>query len=65
MNKEAIKIRDHFGSVAALARALNIHRSSIYKWNKVPKLRAYQLKKMLDNNMTLLDILNARFTDIV
>lgn len=40
--KQAIK---HFGSAAALARALDISRQSVHDWGaKVPLGRAYQIE---------------------
>ena len=39
--QEVIK---HFGSVAALARALDISPSAIYMWTDVPLARQYQIE---------------------
>lgn len=44
--KQAIK---HFGSAAALAKALGITRQSVHDWgDEVPEGRAYQLEVMTD-----------------
>lgn len=39
----------HFGSVAALARVLEITPAAVYQWGEdVPKLRAFQLERLTD-----------------
>lgn len=45
LTADAIK---HFGSRAAIARALGISRSAVSYWGEhVPALRAYQLRELL------------------
>jgi DNA-binding transcriptional regulator YdaS (Cro superfamily) len=47
--KQAIK---HFGSAAALAKALGITRQSVHDWgDEVPEGRAYQLEVMTDGEL--------------
>lgn len=44
--KDAIK---HYGSAAALAKALQISRQSVHDWgDEVPELRAYQIEVLSD-----------------
>lgn len=48
--RQAIK---HFGSAAALAKALGITRQSVHEWgSEVPEGRAYQLEVMTDGALT-------------
>lgn len=38
------RLVEHFGSRAALARALGVTRSAIYQWSEIPEPRAYQIE---------------------
>lgn len=40
---QAIKLA---GGVSALARLLNINKSAVSRWAKVPMLRAYELREL-------------------
>ena len=62
MNKEAKLIIQYFGSVPAIAEALDVSRHAIYQWKKVPQLRAYELEELMNNAMERSSILRANFT---
>ena len=35
----------HYGSVAALAAALNVRVQAVYQWKTIPMLRQYELER--------------------
>jgi molybdenum-dependent DNA-binding transcriptional regulator ModE len=37
---------EHFGSVSALAKALNVTYEAVRQWNGVPELRQYQIERI-------------------
>lgn len=38
----------HYGSVAALAAALNVRVQAVYQWKSIPMLRQYELERATD-----------------
>lgn len=45
-NIDKQKLVDAAGGVSALARLLNINKSAVSRWDKVPMLRAYELREL-------------------
>jgi len=45
---QAIK---HFGSVAALAKALKVTYEAVRQWDEVPELRQYQLERLTNGEL--------------
>ncbi|MAZ78286.1 MAG: hypothetical protein CMF39_06365 [Legionellaceae bacterium] len=45
-NREFDKAVEHFGTLYKLAQALGLNMSSIYKWEKVPPRRCYELENI-------------------
>lgn len=38
------KVLKHFHTIENLARCLDISRSAIYKWKKIPEVQAYRIQ---------------------
>lgn len=45
---QAIK---HFGSVSALAKALNVTYEAVRQWADVPELRQYQIERITNGSL--------------
>lgn len=54
------RLIEHFGSRAALAKALGINRQAVYQWDVVPPARAYQIEVLTGGKIKARDILTER-----
>lgn len=54
------RLVQHFGSRAALARALGINRQAVYQWDVVPESRAYQIEVLTKGRIKANEILTQR-----
>jgi DNA invertase Pin-like site-specific DNA recombinase len=51
------KLASYFGSKSKLAKALNISRHAVYKWDHIPRGAAYQIQVLTNNRFLAKDLL--------